>query len=113
MNRFNTIMIALTVAACGYSSADNELTGQVKRVKKVTPIVCPDYVEADISLGVMRNGVGSMSTEDVWVLVESYADIQLLDTAAEQGSLVKVRYDVKRVSMCVPDHRLTSVELVK
>lgn len=108
MQKFLCLVLALS--ACGYSSVDNELTGQVKRVKKRTPMVCPDYVEVDVSLGIMRNGVGSMSTEDVWLLVESYADIALLEKAAEEGGVVKVHYDVKRLTLCVPDHRLTKVE---
>src|SRR5579859_447764 len=49
--------------ACGNSSVGNELEGQVKKVVKRTPIFCSDYVEADVSLGVIRNGVGSMSQE--------------------------------------------------
>lgn len=104
---------AILLNACGSSSVDNELTGQVKRVIRRTPIICPDYVEADISLGVMRNGVGSMSTEDVWLYVEDQSDVLLLDRAAQDGDLVRVEYDIHRVTLCVPDHFLTYVELVK
>lgn len=113
MQKLTTLTLVLFVSACGYSSVDNELIGQVKKVKKMTPIICPDYVEADISLGIIRNGTGSMSKEDVELNVESYADIELLKGAAESGQLVKVAYDIKRISICVPDHRLTKVELVK
>lgn len=107
------LSLILLVAACGYTSRDNELTGQVKRVKKVTPIICPDYTEVDVSLGVMRNGVGSMSTEDVWLLVNNPQHVETLETAARDGSIVKVTYDVQRLVFCVPDHTLRTLEVVQ
>lgn len=110
----NFLLIATILAAgCGRSSVDNELTGQVKRVKKVTPIICGDYTEVDVSLGVMRNGVGSMSTEDVWLLVENADQVKLLEKAAADGAIVKVTYDVQRLVLCVPDHTLKTVEIVQ
>ncbi len=93
------------------SSVDNEAVGQIKKILKKTPIVCPDYTEVDISLGVMRNGVGSMSREDVVLAVDNSESsaIATLKHAAESGSIVKFTYDVKRVTVCWPDHRFTSV----
>lgn len=110
----NVIAIAtLLAAACGMRSADNEAVGQVKKVVKVTPIICPDYTEADISLGVIRNGVGSMSKEDVELAVdnEDRQNVELLKKAAESGAIVKFTYDVKRVSPCWPDHRLNTLTI--
>lgn len=104
----NLIAIALAfTAACGNSSANNEVVGQVKKVKMMTPIICPDYVEADVSLGVMRNGVGSMSHEDITLAVDpdDKETIAAFKQAAENGAIVKVAYDVHRVSWCWPDHR--------
>lgn len=107
-----TIAIVIAAAtACGNSSAGNELEGQVKRVIRRTPLICPDYTEADISLGVMRNGVGSMSKEDVALRVEDSRQIETLKAAAKSGAIVSVDYDVNRVTICVPDHLLTSVHV--
>lgn len=102
-------LVLLVDAACGYSSTDNEAVGQVKKVKNMTPIICSDYVSAHISLGVMRNGVGSMSREDIEIAVEpnEKAAIDKLKWAAENGAIVKVQYNVERTSPCWPDHRLT------
>lgn len=109
----NFLLIATVLAAgCGQSSVDNELTGQVKRVKHVTPIICGNYSEVDVSLGVLRNGVGSMSKEDIWLLVEDKDQVTLLEKAAKDGDIVKVTYDVQRLTFCVPDHTLKTVEIV-
>lgn len=109
-----TVMIGvLLLGGCGYESKDNELVGQVKKVVHQTPIICPDYVKADISLGILRNGVGSMSTQDVWVTIGEGADSHLLEEAARTGKLVKVNYSVKRVTFCVPDHIVTRVETIE
>lgn len=105
------IIAALT--ACGYSSTGNALEGQVKKLVHRTPIVCPDYMEADISLGVMRNGVGSLSKEDVLLAVDlaDAASITTLKSAAKSGAIVTIGYDVPRISPCWPDHRLRSVAI--
>lgn len=103
----------LFLSGCGYSSKGNELVGQAKKVVNQTPILCEERSDADISLGVMRNGVGSMSTQDLWLTVPNEADKKLLTEAASQGLLVKVNYDIKRWTWCWEDHIVTSVELVK
>lgn len=109
------VLLTLTsmLAGCGYSSKDNEMIGQVKKVAHATPLICGDYDAADISLGVMRNGVGSMSHEDAWVLVQDKRDVETLKTAADTGQIVKLTYDDRRVAFCVPDYWVTKVEVVK
>lgn len=108
-----SLVAVLFVSGCGYSSVDNEMIGQVKKVVRNTPILCNEYHDADISLGVMRGGVGSMSTQDVWVYTDSKEDLAVLKKANENGALVKITYDVKRWTWCVDDHFVTKVELVK
>jgi|ERR1043166_1822127 hypothetical protein len=105
-------LFLLCVIGCGTSASSNELIGQVKKVVRKTPIICPDYDEVDISLGVMRNGVGSLSREDVALFVADAKSVSVLRGAAENGRLVKATYDVQRVGICRPDHWLTSAELI-
>lgn len=106
-------ILCLVVMSCGYHSRDSELIGQVKKVKMLTPLICPDFVEVDLSLGVMRNGVGSMSSEDMWLYVHAPEMVAVLKSAAESGALVKVTYDQKRTTFCVPNEQVSKVELVK
>lgn len=106
------VLVLLLATACGYSSKDNEMIGQVKKVMKNTPLICPDYKDADISLGVIRNGVGSMSSQDIWVYVPDDLNFKILTEANQTGKLVKIKYDIKRLQFCVGDHQVTSVELV-
>jgi hypothetical protein len=107
------VLSVLLVAGCGNSATDSELIGQVKKVNHQTPLICPNYYAADISLGVMRNGVGSMSTEDMWLYVEDKSLVDKLHAAQDAGQPVKVKYDTKRVQFCTEDHWLTSVEVLK
>ncbi len=104
--------LVLSLSACGYMSKDNELIGQVKRVKNQTPLVCPDRIEADISLGVMKNGVGSMSTEDVWVRIDDKDLIAKVKAANESGAIIKASYDKKRFVWCGEQNFLTKIETI-
>lgn len=106
-------LAVLSLTSCGYTAIGNEMTGQVKKVVNNTPLVCPPYSSADVSLGVMRNGVGSMSHEDVELYVPSELDRAALKAAAESGALVKIKYSVARVTFCVPEHVVQSVEEIK
>jgi hypothetical protein len=109
-------LISLGLTGClGNSSAGNEAVGQVKRVQHKTPILCPDYNHVDISLGVMRNGVGSMSTQDMWLYVPNALDNSVLTDAAQSGALVKISYDVARGRWfgCVETATVTAVTVLK
>lgn len=106
-------ILVLVLSGCGYESRDSEAIGQVKRVIRKTPIICPNWVELDLSLGVMRQGVGSMSTQDLILYVPNEAMAKQLEEAAAAGQLVKVKYDVARITWCITDHIATSVETIK
>jgi hypothetical protein len=99
------------LAACGYEAVGNELEGQVKKVIRHTPVFCGDYTETSVSLGVLRNGVGSVSKEDVELYVADPKAISVLQEAARTGALVTIGYDVRRLTWCLPDHWLTSVRV--
>ncbi|MDE2103487.1 MAG: hypothetical protein KGL39_39970 [Patescibacteria group bacterium] len=106
------LMLPLLLGGClGNTAVDNDLTGQVKKVQHITPILLPDYNRADISLGVLRNGVGSMSTEDVWLYVPSADDYKILQKAADTGALVKITYNVARFRFYVPEYYVTHVQI--
>lgn len=100
----------ICLTACGTSSSGNESVGQIKKVTNETPLICPDYTEVDVSLGVIRNGVGSMSKEDLILAIDNSErdTITKLKKAAEDGSIVKFNYDIRRIAPCWPDHRLAS-----
>ena len=108
------LALPFLLAGClGDSSKDNETIGQVKKVEHNTPIMLPDYDDADISLGVMKNGVGSLSHEDMWVYVPNPEDFKILQQASQTGELVKIKYDVARARFYVEKHTVTHVEILK
>ena len=107
------VVVLLFLTGCGYSSRDNELIGQPKKIIRLTPIICPEFSEIDISLGVLRNGVGSVSTQDIWLRIMNSADVVKLQQFIERGVLIKVKYDSRRATVCYPDHNLLWVEEVK
>lgn len=107
------LAMLLVASGCGNSSTQNELVGQVKKIKNQTPLICPDRVDVDVSLGVMRNGVGSMSTQDLWLTVPNGEAMGVLKKAAESGNPVKVVYDVRRVTLCSNQEQVTHAEILK
>ena len=106
------VCMMMFVAGCGKSSVDNEVIAQVKKIYNVTPLICMNHNVVDLSLGVMRNGVGSMSTQDMYLYVEDKKNVDVLKKASDSGKLVKITYDTKRVNWCVPDREVVKVEIV-
>lgn len=107
------LVVALALSGCGNSSVDVEAIGQPKKLHRVTPVICGDYDMLDLSLGIMQNGVGSMSTQD---LHTQLADDSMKKTAAkavDSGYLVKVRYDERRLVFCGEEARATAIEIVR
>lgn len=102
------IVAAMLLAGCGNTSVGNELVGQVKKVHHNTPLVCPDYYTVDVSMGVMRNGTGSMSTQDIELVAEGKELIEFLTKANTSGRIVKVDYSVRRAVVCWPEERIDS-----
>lgn len=106
------VVAAVLVSGCGYSSMNSELTGQVKYVQNQTPIFCYNYVFVDLSLGAMRGGTGSVSTQDVQLTVMTPEQADTLKKAATDGKLVKIIYNDRRFSLCQPETRIVSVEIL-
>ncbi len=107
------ILATMVLAGCGYSARDNEMIGQVKKVVHATPLICPNRYDVDISLGVIRGGVGSMSSQDVWLTIDDPSALAVLRAANESGSIVKINYDIARVVFCSNDHLVTKAEIAK
>lgn len=112
VKRLGVLGMILSLAGCGFSSRNNELTGQVKKVMHNTPLICPDFFDADVSLGVMRNGVGSMSSQDRWLFAPRESDQEIFKKAAESGAIVKVTYDTRRLAICTEEEVVTKVEII-
>lgn len=103
----------LTLNGCGYSAVHNTLTGQAKKVVRSTPLLCPDYSGVDVSLGVMRNGVGSLSTQDQWLVLTNPEQEAILVDAVAKGSIVEITYDTKRFAFCTEDFFVREVRVVE
>lgn len=102
--------LCFVMSSCGYHSRNNEIIGQVTKIEKHTPLLCFDFNTVTISLGVTRNGIGSVSHEDVILYVPTEDLTKKLNSASEQGKLVKIKYDSARNKFCTPRTILTSVE---
>ena len=89
---------------------DNQAVGQVQTVKNVTPILCPDYKEVDLSLGVMKNGVGSFSKKDMTFYVTNNESIATAQSAQASGRLVRVTYNTPRIVICKAPYTATKIE---
>ena len=112
MKKVLVVGALLTMVGCGYISRENEMIGQVKNVVHSTPLICSDYSQVDISLGILRDGVGSVSSEDVWLYYNDKEQDKILKMANETGKLVKIKYDTKRVTWCVPNRIIISIEII-
>jgi hypothetical protein len=106
------LLFMLLLVSCGMSEVGTQGVAQIKRVHNVTPLICSNHLVLDASLGVMVNGVGSMSTDDI--LVEADANqAQELNNAAKAGKLVKITYDTRRFTWCVPEKLLKNIEVIQ
>jgi hypothetical protein len=110
---FLLLMVFGLTGCFGLMSSQNELVGQPKKIIHNTPILCPDHYSVDISLGVVRGGIGSVSNQDKWLYVPTLEMVDQLKQAIENGKLVKLTYDESRVRWCVDLSEVTRVEIVR
>ncbi len=99
--------------ACGNSSVNNELVGQPKRLHNETPILCENRVDLDVSMGFMKDGVGSVSTADMHLTVPNREDVDRINRAINENKLVKLHYNVARVNLCWQQEVVTSVDVLE
>jgi hypothetical protein len=101
---------------CGFTTMygrDGEVIGQAKRLTMVTPFwssFCQPYYELDLSLGVLQNGVGSISKQDMIFTVLNTEDLPKMKAAVEAGSIIKVKYDTRRLAACTATYLATGLE---
>lgn len=82
----------------GDSSVGGTLTGQVKFVETVNPILCSQYTSISMSAGTLHEGSGSMSTHDYEFVVQNWQDIDALRHASETGEIITIHYNVWRIT---------------
>lgn len=108
-------MFALT-GCWGNDSVNNEVICQPKKIHHNTPLICGNYDSVDVSLGVMRDGVGSMSTADLELAFDpanETANKATLEKAIAGGKLVKLTYNDRRFSWCQETPQVLTVEVVE
>jgi hypothetical protein len=89
--------------------------GQIKTIEtQLSPLhICPPkVVVAHLSLGVLRNGQGSVSSEDFSATVQSPEDVETLQRAAKNGDLVEVTTNSVLADPCRPEVRITAVRVL-
>lgn len=104
--------LTMLLAGCGYVQREGEMVGQGKKVAMRTPLICPDYSAFDLSLGVIRNGSGSMSAQDMWFTVAPGVNVTRLKRAVEDGSIIKIKYDTRRLAICAEENVLTGFDVI-
>jgi outer membrane lipopolysaccharide assembly protein LptE/RlpB len=113
MNRIFYLAAIVLLTACGYSHRDNDLVGQPKSVESTTPLICPDQHVLHLSLGVMRHGVGSMSTEDIQINIPDARLVPVLQSVVESGKLINARTNEARFRWCNEEKELVSFEIME
>jgi hypothetical protein len=111
-----TIAGLMLLTGCwGYSSVDNDGVCQPKKIHHNTPLICGDYDSVDVSLGVMRDGVGSMSTHDMTLSFGPNKEAleKKLEGAIAAGKLVNLKYNDRRFSWCQETEQVTDVEVIE
>ena len=109
-----TAMIAFVLlTSCGYSHRDNELVGQPKSIESTTPLLCPEQNILHMSLGVMRNGSGSMSTHDISINIPDSSMVAPLKRAVESGELINARTNEARFRWCNEEKELVSFVIIE
>lgn len=108
------LALGLLLSGCdfGYSHQGNEVVGQPKSVETTTPLICPAQHILDLSLGVMRHGVGSMSTEDVLINIPDDASASRLEAVVREGKLISAQTNEARVRWCNEEKELVSFKVI-
>lgn len=107
------LLALVTLAGCGYSHRDNDVVGQPKAIESTTPMLCPEQHVLHLSLGVMRHGVGSMSTQDISINIPDNSLLPGLKSAVESGKLINARTNEARFRWCNEEKELVSFKVIE
>ena len=107
------ICLFCLMGCLGYSSKNSESIIQPKSIQMQTPIICPEVPILHGSLGIIRNGRGSISNQDVDMVITNDQDKYKIQTAIDSGYFLNVKYNTKRMVVCNSEHILVDVEIVK
>lgn len=112
-NKFYLLVLIILTISCGYSHRDNEIVGQPKSVESTTPIFCPEQNILHMSLGVMRNGVGSMSVQDILINIPDSTLVPKLKKVVEEGKIINAKTNEARFRWCNQEKELVSFEVLE
>lgn len=101
------------LAGCGYSHLGNDFIGQPKAIESTTPLFCPDQHVLHLSLGVMRHGVGSMSTEDIRINIPDDNLVPVLQGVVKAGKLINAETNEARFRWCNEEKELVAFEIIE
>lgn len=97
------ILVPLLAISTGFGiGSEGELVGQIKEVRKVNPVICPRHATAEISLGHIKDGTGSYSTEDKLIQIPDDR-VEEFKRYAVTGEIVTAQTATWRLALCVPD----------
>lgn len=106
------LALGLLLSGCGYSHQGNEVVGQPKSVETTTPLICPDQHILHLSLGVMRHGVGSMSTQDILIHIPTDMLAGQLEAVVREGKLINAETNEARFRWCNEEKELVSFKVI-
>jgi len=107
------LLLPFFLMGCGYSALNSEFTGQVKYVEETNPLICDSFFQSGVSLGVMKNGTGSVSTHDVRIYIATPELAELFKRAASSTVPVKITYRQRRLTWCIPEMEATKIEIAE
>lgn len=104
--------VLFALFGCGNSAVNGSAVGQAKGWDITTPLICADYKFFDMSQGVMQNGSGSVSHEDMRFTIAEGVDMAVVKLATETAAIVKVTYNERRAPFCTENFILTDIKII-
>lgn len=101
---------ALLLSSCGNSATDIELTGQLKAAGVATNLICPDYFYLDMSMGVIKDGTGSVSKDDIFVTLYGRQEYKKYQELAKVGAIITVHANMRRAAFCTETYIMIKEE---
>ncbi len=96
------------------SSGEIVSFGRVKTIMNTTPLLCGDFVDMNISIGVSNSSNSQYYIlDDIWMNLNSPDHIKIAKEAQESGKLVKVTYDYARYAPCRNKSDVTKIEILE